>query len=281
MTSLVETFIGAVRPIQLKGKGFVFKYITPRTGTRTVPVWGDYRMTLDLANIIHRQIFMGCFGRYMTVCTRALLPRGGTFLDVGAHAGYFTLLASHCVGPAGKVYALEPTPPTFDVLKDHLRINGVTNVQAEMIALAEEDGTLRLHVPPASEKRDYNVTYVPRADWTAVDVRCRKLDDCLAEWGVESVDLMKMDVEGAEPRVLAGGADVLQRGMVKYLIVEVNGPRLTEGGSSPARLIEQLAGVGFVPARLVGKRAVPVSADRWDLDPLHEYDRLFMHCSVR
>jgi hypothetical protein len=150
-----------------------------------------------------------------------------------------------------------------------------------MIALGEEPGTLRLFVPPLSERRDYNVTYIPRADWLALDVACRKLDECVAEWDIRNIDLMKMDVEGAEPRVLAGGAESLRSGIVKHLIVEVNGPRLSEGGSSPEKLIAQLAGLGFLPARIVGKRVVTISADRWDLDPAHEYDRLFVHNSIQ
>ena len=272
--------IDVLRPVQLKGKGFVFNFVTPHSGTRNVRVWGDYAMTLDLANVIHRQIFMGCFGRYMTQCTRALLPRGGTFLDVGEHAGYFTLLAAHRVGPSGQVYALEPTPPTFNALQDHLRTNAVLNVHPHMIALAEANGTLRLHLPPPCENRDYNVTCMPQSGWTAVDVTCRRLDECLSEWKVSHIDLMKIDVEGAEPRVLAGGAESLKECVVKHLIVEVNGRRLTEGGSSPSQLVEQLAALGFVPAQLSGKRAIPVSADKWDLHPAHEYDRLFVHKSV-
>ena len=83
-----------------------------------------------------------------------------------------------------------------------------------------------------------------------------------------------------DPRA-AGGAGRLRRGVVRHLVVEVNGPRLAEGGSSPARLVEQLAELGFAPARLAGRRAVPIPADRWDLHPDREYDRLFVHRSAR
>jgi FkbM family methyltransferase len=279
MPALLERVIGALRPVPLKGKGFAFNFATPRSGIRTVPVWGRYSMSLDLANVIHRQIFMGCFGRDMTVWACTLLPPGGTFLDVGAHIGYFTLLAAHRVGAAGRVFAVEPNPAAFSALQSHLESNEVRNVEATMIALAEAEGTLRLYVPPAGAGRDYNVTSMPRSDWTPIDVPCRRLDDCLAEWQVERVDVMKLDVEGAEPRVLAGGAEHLARGVVRHLIIEVNGPRLTEGGSSPEKLVEQLVGLGFLPARRAGRRAVPVPIDRWDLDPDHEYDRLFIHRS--
>lgn len=277
MPTLLDRAIGALRPIPLKGKGFALNFVTPRAGTRTVPVWGNYTMSLDLANIIHRQIFMGCFGRGMTVWTRTLLAEGAAFLDVGAHIGYFTLLAAHCVGPRGRVYAVEPNPTAFAALQAHLQANQISTVEARMLALAEAEGTLRLYVPPGAAHRDYNVTCMPRPDWTPVDVPCRRLDDCLAEWQVERIAVMKMDVEGAEPRVLAGGAEHLRNGVVRHLVVEVNGPRLTEGGSSPAMLVEQLAELGFQPARLSGGRAVPVPASQWDLDPAHEYDRLFVH----
>jgi hypothetical protein len=149
---LVEPLINALRPLQLKGKGFVFDFVTPRAGTRRERVWGDYRMTLDLANVIHRQIFMGCFGRDMTVWTRALLPRGGVFLDVGAHVGYFTLLAAHRVGAGGRVYALEPNPSSYAALVEHLALNAVPGVRAEMLALSDADGTLRLSVPPTRRR---------------------------------------------------------------------------------------------------------------------------------
>lgn len=279
MTALVERLIGAFRPVPQKGKGFLFNFVTPRAGLRTVPVWGRYRMTLDLANAIHRQIFMGCFGRDMTTWTRTLLPAGGTFLDVGAHVGYFTLLARHCVGETGRILAVEPNPAAFAALQSCLASNNLDRVQAEPLALTEAEGTLRLYHPPAADNRDYNVTCLPRPDWTPVDVPCRPLDDCLSQWQVNRIDLMKMDVEGAEPRVLCGGADHLRRGVVRHLICEVNGPRLTEAGSGPRQLLEQLAGLGFRPARLVRDRAVPVVED-WDLDPAHEYDRLFVHETV-
>jgi FkbM family methyltransferase len=278
--TLIEPIIGVLRPAQLAGKGLLFDWATPHEGTRTVTVWGQHKMTLDLANAVHRQIFMGCFGRYMTRCTRALLPRGGTFVDVGSHAGYFTLLASHLAGAGGRVFAIEPNPAAWQALQDHLRMNGIGNVQAPMIALSDANGSLRLYVPPASEHRDYNVTFAPIPGFQPVDVPCRRLDDCLADWRLTRVDVMKIDVEGAEPLVIAGGAGRLKKGVVRHLIVEVNGPRLTDGGSSPAKLVDQLAALGFVPAVLAGGRARPVSGRGFDLDPAHEHDRLFVHTSV-
>ena len=277
--TILERVIAVGRPLHLKGKGFLLNPLTPRAGCKDVIVAGPYRMTLDLSNAIHRQIFMGCFARNMTRWARALLTAGGSFLDVGAHAGYFSLLASNVVGPKGHVYAIEPNPQTYASLHQHLTLNGVGNVHSEMCGLADRPGSIVLHMPPS--RLDYNATVLPRADWTAVDVPARTLDDCVRTWRIGCIDLMKIDVEGAEPQVLAGGADTLARGIVRHAMIEVNGPRLTEAGSSPAALAQRLEALGFSPASLIGGRAVRRAWGAFDIDPTHETDCLFVHSAPR
>lgn len=272
---MLERVIDVSRPFLFKGKGFLFDHVTPREGTRTVTVAGDCVMTLDLANVIHRQIFMGCFARDMTRWARAILRTGGAFLDIGAHAGYFSLLAADRVGRDGRVYALEPNPRTFETLQANLKASGVANVTSVKCGLADRPGTLRLHAPPSIF--DYNATVLPRADWVSVEIPTRTLDDCLTGWNVDRIDLMKLDVEGAEPLVLAGGSKSLARGVVRHAMIEVNGPRLTEGGSSPELLARTLDSMGFLPAVLSSGRVAPQAWSSMDVDPAHETDRLFVH----
>jgi len=273
--TILDRVLEAGRPIQVRGKGRLFDRFTPHAGSRIVTVAGSYTMTLDLANAIHRQIFMGCFAHSMTKWAAHLLMPGGTFFDVGAHAGYFSLLASTQVGSSGRVFAVEPNPKTFASLEQHLAVNRVTNVQAVMCGLADTPGILTLHAPPSNI--DYNATVLPRSEWTRVDVPARTLDDCVREWAIERIDLMKIDVEGGEPAVLAGGADTLASGVVRHAMIEVNGPRLTEGGSSPRELAHTLDACGFLPASLRGGRLVSDSWSAFDVDPSHETDCLFVH----
>lgn len=273
--TVLDRVLAATRPLQVKGKGRLFDRLTPHDGMREVQVAGTYTMTLDLANAIHRQIFMGCFARAMTSWARALLPPGGSFLDIGAHAGYFSLIASDRVGASGRVLAIEPNPRTFELLQRHLSGNRVANVRALMCGLAEQAGSISLYAPPS--RIDYNATVLPRAEWTRVDVGTRTLDDCVDEWGVDRIDLMKIDVEGAEPLVLAGGRRSLSRGVVRHAMIEINGPRLTEAGSAPRAVMQTLDGLGFLPAALHGGRAAPHAWTQVDLDPSHENDYLFVH----
>src|SRR5262249_42734094 len=152
--------------------------ITPREGTRHATVAGSYAMSLDLANIVHRQIYMGCFGTAMTRWAKALLRAGGTFLDVGAHAGYFSLIAADQVGRDGRVFAIEPNPVVFTTLQAHVVANGITNVEAFNFALAQRGGSTALHVPAVESRRDYNATLLSRPGWAAVEIPLRTLDDC-------------------------------------------------------------------------------------------------------
>lgn len=274
---LIESLVGWVRQWPVRGKGRLFSPLVARRGVRDVAVWGRYRMSLDLADVVQRQMFLGCFGYEIAAAIRSLLPPGGCFLDVGAHAGYFTLLAAHRVTATGRVYAVEPNPAMFERLTRTLQANAVPACRAEAVALTERAGELVLYVPPDAEHRPHNVTAVPQPGWKEVTVPARRLDECITGWGIASIDLMKMDVEGYEPMVLAGGADALRRGVVRHLITEVNGRRLGQTGSSPARLVEQLEALGFQPAELSRGRAVPVAPARWDLHPAGEYDRLFVH----
>src|SRR5580765_3148167 len=139
--------ISAMRPLTLKGKGFVLDYVTPHEGIRRATVAGTSVMTLDLANAIHRQIYMGCFANAMTRWAKALLRPAGTFLDVGAHAGYFSLIAADRVGRGGRVIAVEPNPAVFATLQAHVAANAIAHVEACRWGLAERDGCVSLHVP--------------------------------------------------------------------------------------------------------------------------------------
>jgi hypothetical protein len=134
---------------------------------------------------------------------------------------------------------------------------------------------LGLHLPPS--QIDYNATVLPRAGWTRAEVAVRTLDECVREWRIDRIDLMKIDVEGAEPLVVAGGVDALARGVVRHAMIEINGPRLTEQGTGPTGLASALERLGFMPASLVRGRVLPESWTAFDTNPDHETDCLFVH----
>ena len=274
--SLTEAIIGLTRTLPIRGKGRLFDSFTPSEGERRAEVAPGITMRLDLANGQQRQMYMGCFNLALQRVVKGLLPPGGVLVDIGANVGFFSLLGATVVGPSGRVFAVEPYPPNFSILQEHIALNHFTNVHAHPIAVSDQPGSLRLYAPPPDAHREFNVSIVNSPSAAAFDVPAKTLDQCLAEWGVSSIDLMKVDVEGAEAKVLGGGGQALKEGIVKNLACEINGGYLRALGSSQRELVEQIKSYGFQCARLHGGRAVPLERDpvlREDSDP----DVLFVH----
>jgi FkbM family methyltransferase len=142
-----------------------------------------------------------------------LLRPGMSFWDIGAHAGFMTLLASRLVGERGVVHAFEPAEPTRQRLLVALRANDTTNVLVHDVAVGAESGTTRLYSHGSSSMW---TTVAELGEAPAGDVAARTLDELAEELGAP--DLIKVDVEGAETDVLRGGSTLLASGRSKLLV---------------------------------------------------------------
>jgi FkbM family methyltransferase len=149
------------------------------------------------------------------------LRPGMTVVDAGAHVGFYTLLASAAVGPAGRVIAFEPHPVLGPVLRRNVSRAGCENVTVSPMALGRAPGTGRLVLHPpdnfgaSSLRPDEATAHLP---WAPVEVTT--LDEALARLGGPAVDLAKIDVEGAELDVIDGARRTLAANPGIVLIVE-------------------------------------------------------------
>src|SRR5690349_8071483 len=106
-------------------------------------------MDLDGRDWVTRYILMdGIWEPRITGMIMAVLEEGSVFVDVGAHVGYYSLLAATQVGPSGKVIAVEPNPPTIQRLRRNLQLNTFTNVAVEEVACADKEQTLEFSQAP-------------------------------------------------------------------------------------------------------------------------------------
>lgn len=141
----------------------------------------------------------------------ATLKPGGVFIDAGANIGAFTLLGARLVGPEGRVIAVEMMPDTARRLRNHLAINGLDWVEVVEQALSDSAGqelvarAPRLLAGQASIVRETFRT----GDMVEHRVMTTTLDVLAA--GVDRVDLLKVDLEGAEAQAFAGGREMLAR----------------------------------------------------------------------
>jgi FkbM family methyltransferase len=153
-----------------------------------------------------------------------LASKARATLDVGANVGIFSLLAGHA-NPGGRVVAFEPDPRAFRRLVRHVELNALTNVSCQMKAVGETDGDITLFSGAAARAEDAVAlsaqTSRTRAHVEAEGRRVERVDEIratavtldafVAAHSLDNVDLVKIDVEGAEALVLAGMTDTLRR----------------------------------------------------------------------
>jgi FkbM family methyltransferase len=177
----------------------------------------------------------------------AFLQPGDVFVDVGANIGLFTLIAAICVGPTGRVFAFEPTTATFERLVDNVRLNDLKHVTSVKIALSDVNGQLEL-----VRSMDGFDAWNSLARPTMGRVFCKESVDTAA-WDqfagqhdlAGAVTMMKIDVEGWESRVLAGGKEVFARRDAPVLQIEFADESARAAGSSCGDLYKMLERLGY------------------------------------
>jgi FkbM family methyltransferase len=184
------------------------------------------------------------------------LARGaGVVLDVGAHVGYFSLLAA-LANPAAQVHAFEPLPAVRARLERNIALNHLTNVAVHTVALGDRRGRAEFfHVPgtiPSSSSlsREFMESIVAPGRLAVADVEVTTADAFLAERGVTAVDLVKIDTEATEDAVLEGMVETLRRDG-PAVVCEV----LPDGPAS--RIEEILRPLGYRFALMTGEGLEP------------------------
>jgi FkbM family methyltransferase len=176
---------------------------------------------------------------------RFLRP-GMTVLDIGAHHGYYTLLASRKVGPRGLVLAIEASPRERKTLRLHVRINRCKNVRIESRALGEVEGTAELYLVRGTETGCNSLRKPDVAQPTEiVSVRVDLLDCVLRDQNVARVDFIKLDVEGAELSVLKGAAQLLTNQQRPVILAEVQDIRTRPWGYPAREVVRYLSSFNY------------------------------------
>jgi FkbM family methyltransferase len=190
---------------------------------------------------LDHELMHGSFEDAETRFVQNFLRTGMTVVDVGAHHGLYTLLASKGVGRRGKVIAFEPSPRERRRLLRHIRVNACSNVAVEACALGDEVGEANLFVvggwsdwcnslrPPAVTERTETIR-----------VRVERLDDVLWRQQVDAVDFIKLDAEGAELSVLQGARELLRGASRPVILAEVQDLRTQPWGYRARDIVQFL-----------------------------------------
>lgn len=177
---------------------------------------------------------------------RQLVQPGETVVDIGANHGVYALTLARKVGPSGQVWAFEPASATAELLTAGSDLNGTPWLHVLQQALSDREGSAWLQTPGQSELNslaDAAADAVSQGPGEVVPVTT--LDHCLDRWGWTSVDLLKMDAEGEEDRILKGGARFFQE-LSPLVMFEVKA-----GVDLNLELVEHFAELGYQCFRLI------------------------------
>lgn len=223
------------------------------------------RLYLYPGNEISRAIFLtGHYEPNEFCLLDRILRRGMTFVDVGANMGLFTLFAAKKVGKQGTVVSIEPSSREFERLRENVELNGLSNVRLFQIALSNRQTQASLLVA-TEEKSGHNTLgafgYESVMEQGRELVSVHRLDDIVELEGYQRIDVVKLDVEGAELLALQGATETLMR-FRPVLLLELSDRTLGHQGYTSADVWEFLTRNGYTIYTFDCDTGLPILAQR-------------------
>jgi FkbM family methyltransferase len=220
------------------------------------PVWHEFQpglwMQLNIRDLIQETILLdGVWDPLLTVFIRNTLKSNDVFVDVGANAGYFTLLAANCVGSSGKVLSIEPNPLIARQLRSNITRSQLENVFIEEAACSDSSDPLVLNLHDDSNSGRASVSRGNANGADRVQVESITLDQLVSKYNLRQVTLVKIDVEGAEFMVLRGMGETISR-FRPLIVLELEAELLQGFSTTIDDVIQFLQGFDYSVSGLGG-----------------------------
>jgi FkbM family methyltransferase len=181
----------------------------------------------------------------VTDAVKTILAPGDCFVDAGANIGFYSILAAHHVGLSGRVLSVEMMPDTATILRDHVALNALEQIEVIEKALSDSNGKV---ITAIVEEGKYGQASIANAldlpGGRAIQVNSTTLDSILN--GIDSIKLMKLDLEGAESLALKGAKKSLKK--TRYVIFE--------HWNECSEVEQFLTALGFIVTNLDGRNGL-------------------------
>jgi FkbM family methyltransferase len=202
--------------------------IAPPRGEVMCTIANGLKMQVDPRDPMGQAIYLyGCYDYPITRLIETLIVPGMVFLDIGANAGFFSLLAS---ARCKQVFAFEPLPANLRRIARNIEINRLKNVSVIGKAVGDREGTATLYVPQSDNSGLASLNQMAGAKM--IEVPVLTLDDLVRAQQLGRVDLIKIDIEGAEVKAFEGARELLSRADAPDVIFEAH------PGSEAAKWLE-------------------------------------------
>lgn len=189
---------------------------------------------------------LSVLGEKLNILPRLIIPhvkKSLLVIDVGAHIGTFSIPLSHYLGRQGKIYAFEPNTKNFQLLKKNLLTNQIENVTAVNKAVSNISGRTKFSISDNSQTGKLTTSKKPTQS-KYITVESIRLDDFFSQKQIQKISLIKIDVEGAEYKVIEGMRKILQVSKTK-LLIEYCPQHLKDYAIAPEQILNLLERYGF------------------------------------
>jgi len=241
-------------------------------GNDRVLLWtkNNYKMFVDSrdVSIAPHLILEGVYEEHTAAVLRSLVKPGMHVIEIGANVGLFTLLMCHRVGAAGSVRAFECDPVLAQIARDNIEMNGFSRIgRVDERAVSNTIGTLEFRAAVRHRGGGTLVAGLQQIPELADDerrtitVQSVTLDAALGE-DSRTIDFMKIDAEGAESDIIAGGSRIFaDRAYPIVVMMEFAPAFMRDSGMDPAAQLERLRDAGFRFSRIDERRRRLVPTD--------------------
>ena len=252
-----------------KAVSSVFNYLKSNLKTDFVEIDGN-KIFLDKNDSLCLSI-NGIYEEFETNLIKKEIHSGDVVVDIGANIGYYTLLFAKLVGEKGKVFAFEPDPTNFELLKKNVEINDYKNVILEQKALSDSHGKMMLSLN-SENTAGHHLNFKQENIDNSIEVDVLNFDQYFAKRKLD-INFIKMDVEGAESNVIKGMTNTIKNSHNLKMIVEYNPNAIHQMGLHPETFLDLLSDCGF-SINDINERTKTIEKTSKDT-LLKKYDKLY------
>jgi len=233
-------------------------------GKVTLPLPFNKRITVlaEDGGVGHQFIMYRRYEPYESGIVEKLLEPGMIVYNIGANVGYYTILCSLFVEGRGKIYAFEPSPKNFALLKENVEQNRLRNVELFPFALADREGSASLGIS-TTNSGDHQL-FSSDTTRDTVEVQLMTVDSLIAH-GLPKPNLILMDVQGAEAAIVEGMEKLLAEDSDLAIIMEFWPGGISTSGFSSEEMLQRLTAEGKREILLIDerkKRLSPISVEK-------------------
>ena len=168
---------------------------------------------------------------------------GMRVIDVGANVGYYSALISDLIGPNGIVLAIEPDSESFKYLLKTIKSSKNKNIRPFLKAASDHNNILPLYI--SKDNRGDNRLYKTNQKRNSIDVETIILDELIIKNEINQVDLIKIDVQGYEPKVIRGMKNIIKTSNKIILLTEFWPKGIVDAGENPIDFLKMLRSLDF------------------------------------